>query len=293
LQVIILLLGVALLLRRSQSLLPRLLGGSPSGLTASPFTGSEIFLSAACAFGGAIILQVILIAVGQRLCPPPADGSMGFYHVLLAAGFQFGLLAGLIYAWHFHLRPRIRASNTTPSNGASPTGSFRTAFNDGIVAFLVAMPLVWLASWLWQNLLERFGIDAPPQDIVLLFARRGDFASLAAMIVFAVFVAPVVEELLFRVGLFRWLRGRVLRTLALLLPAVAFGALHGSLAALLPLIVLSIVFSIAYERSGRPGVPIIAHALFNLNSLALLLAGFPTNETDFKAALDELLSFLS
>jgi membrane protease YdiL (CAAX protease family) len=34
-----------------------------------------------------------------------------------------------------------------------------------------------------------------------------------------------------------------------------------------------VIFSLAYERTGRIAVPIIAHGLFNLNTIILILAG--------------------
>ena len=37
--------------------------------------------------------------------------------------------------------------------------------------------------------------------------------------------------------------------------------------------VLGIIFSLAYERTGRITVPIIAHGLFNLNTIVLILSG--------------------
>jgi membrane protease YdiL (CAAX protease family) len=36
---------------------------------------------------------------------------------------------------------------------------------------------------------------------------------------------------------------------------------------------LAIVFSLAYERTGRIGTTMIAHALFNLNMILLVLVG--------------------
>jgi membrane protease YdiL (CAAX protease family) len=105
--------------------------------------------------------------------------------------------------------------------------------------------------------------------------RSGDTASLAIMVVLAVVIAPVTEELVFRVGLFRWLRTRPLRGVALFVPAAGFAALHGYLAVFLPIVVLAVCLALAYERSGHPLVPITAHALFNLNTVVLLLAGFP------------------
>jgi membrane protease YdiL (CAAX protease family) len=294
-EILLVLAGLFLLLRKPRELGLRLLGLAPARLGASPFRVSEIFLAGACAFGGAIILQGAFISVGKRFWPPPLDGSMGFFHVLVAAGFQLGLIAGLAHAWFWHLRPSRRSpalSAVEPVSNAENGNAFRLVLRDGTLTFIVALPLVWLTSFLWQNLLNLFGIEAPPQDIVLLFARSGDWLSLGAMITFAVLVAPVAEELLFRVGLFRWLRGRVARTLALLMPAIAFSMLHASLAVLGPLVVLSVVFSIAYERSGRAGVPILAHALFNLNTIALVLAGFPTDEAGLRSALHEIFSLL-
>jgi membrane protease YdiL (CAAX protease family) len=63
------------------------------------------------------------------------------------------------------------------------------------------------------------------------------------------------------------------RWLALLLPSVLFAGLHANLASFVPLALLGVVFSLAYERTGRIAVPIIAHALFNLNTIVLILAG--------------------
>lgn len=294
-EAVLVLAGLYLLLRRPGLTFKRVLGLAPAGLTPSMWRLSEIFLAGAFALGGAVVLQVILVSVGKRYWPPPADGSMGFFHVLAAAGFQLGLIAGLAHAWFWHLRPsqkdssgEVEAATPGQSGACSGLGVLREGFG----TFLVVLPVVWLTSALWEGLLEKLGIDAPPQDIVQLFARSGDGLSLGAMIGFAVLVAPVAEELLFRIGLFRWLRGRISRSLALLLPGIAFAILHASLSVLLPLVVLSVVFSLAYEQSGRPGVPILAHALFNLNTLVLVLVGFPTTDAELRSALQQLLTLL-
>ena len=63
--------------------------------------------------------------------------------------------------------------------------------------------------------------------------------------------------------------------------SVLFGALHvqwsghfAGLASLLPLAVLAATFCIAYERTGSIATPIAAHALFNLNMMIQVIAGF-------------------
>ena len=76
-----------------------------------------------------------------------------------------------------------------------------------------------------------------------------------------------------RNGRFTYVRTRLPRWVALLLPAVLFAALHNDLGTFVPLVALAVVFSFAYERTGRIGTTIVAHALFNLNSALLVLAG--------------------
>ena len=69
------------------------------------------------------------------------------------------------------------------------------------------------------------------------------------------------------------------RAAALLLPAIFFASLHVNwttlvgLPSLAPLVVLAVIFSLAYERTGTIGTAIVAHALFNLNTILLILAG--------------------
>jgi len=102
---------------------------------------------------------------------------------------------------------------------------------------------------------------------------------LVGLTVMAVVLAPVAEELIFRAGIFRFLRGRAPRLVALVLPALFFALLHvdrtnlNGLVTVAPLTALGIVFSLAYERTGRIAVPMLAHALFNLHTVIFLLLG--------------------
>ena len=85
--------------------------------------------------------------------------------------------------------------------------------------------------------------------------------------------APISEELLFRAGIFRFLRTRLPRWAAILVPAVLFAAAHVNLATCVQLTVLGVIFALSYERTGSLGTAIIAHAAFNLNNVLLILAG--------------------
>jgi membrane protease YdiL (CAAX protease family) len=96
------------------------------------------------------------------------------------------------------------------------------------------------------------------------------------LLVVAIMLAPITEELIFRAGIFRYVRTRMPRWAALLLPAVLFASLHANLGSFVPLVALALVFSLAFERTGNIGTTIVAHALFNLNASVLVLAGMNT-----------------
>jgi membrane protease YdiL (CAAX protease family) len=176
--------------------------------------------------------------------------------ILVNAGFQGGMLAGVgVYALCFN-RSRSR-----------PSFAFTASILPGIATFLISLPLIVVVGLLWTGLLKLCGLPVEPQDAVAFFKKAQPPALLATMIALAALVAPLTEELVFRAGIFRYARTRLPRWAALLLPAVLFGALHAHLPSFAPLVALGIVFALAYERTGRIGTAIVAHALFNSYSV--------------------------
>lgn len=186
--------------------------------------------------------------------------------VLQGAMFQIGLLAGAGLA----AVTVCRQPEPRPEGLPAPVSRPLIA---GLLTFLAALPVVTALNLAWQGVLALFEVEAPPQDLVFMMVEAESPLTSVILIGFAVVVAPLAEEIVFRAGLFRYLRTRVPRAVAYVLPAAVFGALHGNLAAFVPLTTLAIVFAVAYERTGRLAVPIVAHALFNLNTVVLLFAG--------------------
>jgi len=181
--------------------------------------------------------------------------------ILAGAAFHVGMLLGYVV---FH---QLRKAAT-----AAPAGRW-PAIPAGFATFAIVLPVITAASLAWQFLLSLLGIDAQPQDLVGLFADAKSVPLLIMMIAVATLLAPITEELVFRAGFYRYCRGRMPRWLALVLPSVLFAGLHGNLASFVPLALLGVVFSLAYERTGSITAPIIGHALFNLNTIVLILAG--------------------
>jgi membrane protease YdiL (CAAX protease family) len=149
----------------------------------------------------------------------------------------------------------------------------------GLITFLIALPIVTAVNLGWIGVLKVCGLPVEQQDLLRMFSEASSPALLGLMIVLATLIAPLTEELLFRAVLFRYLRTRLPRWLALLLPGVIFASLHvdwaklDGLASFGPLVTLAIVFSLAYERTGRIGTVVVAHALFNLHTILVLFTG--------------------
>ena len=142
-------------------------------------------------------------------------------------------------------------------------------FDEGMAALAAYTKIVDSSS-----LPRKTDLAATPYGILRgLFAGAKSPLLLGSLVALASIVAPITEELIFRAGLFRYARTRLPRWAALLLPAVLFGALHGNLASFPQLVALGVIFSLAYERTGNIAVPMLAHALFNLNTIALILSG--------------------
>lgn len=256
LELLLLLAGLALLARwlatgearqhRVKSLLP-----------AWPIAGQEFALFLALAIGGWFLLGGIGVGAAKAL---ELDKNL---QTLVAGGFgQVGLLAGVVL-YRLGVRP---PATREPRR-------LRGVVLSGIAAFLMSLPVVTVVSLGWRYLLTRIGYPVQPQELIGLFKNPGSGEILAVITLLAVVAAPISEELVFRGGIFRFLRTRVRPGLALVASSLVFAVIHVNLPSIAPLFVLAVVFSLAYERTGSLATPIVAHALFNLNTVVLVVSG--------------------
>ena len=251
----LMLVGLALLWRVQLSPAARA-QRQPPALTAWTIALPDFGLFAWCVIAGGLLGQLAM-AQGLKLCELDADTRQ----VLAGAAFQLGMLGGC--AGFALFAPGGR-------DFTRPRGSFLRA---GLITFAIALPLLVAVGFFWTLLLNLVGLPAERQELIGLFAGARSPLLLGSLVALASFVAPITEELVFRAGIFRYARTRLPRWAALLLPAVLFGALHGNLASFPQLVTLGVLFSLAYERTGNIAVPMLAHALFNLNTIALIISG--------------------
>lgn len=160
------------------------------------------------------------------------------------------------------------------------------SFAYAIPQFIRYLPIIWFVSFTWSKLLtelQELGVidEFPPQELIKLFTNGGDLTAISLLAVFAVVLAPIVEEIVFRGGIYRFLKSQSSVLTAQIISGALFASMHGNLMSFLPLLVIGIILARQYEGSGNILVPICFHAYFNGFNLLMLLimsqSSFPIN----------------
>lgn len=192
----------------------------------------------------------------------------------------WGMLAGNTFMQigmaYIFFRMRFQFQKTSEGPLSPRRTSNLAALRLGFFYFLASLPIIYCVSAVWSmitGMLAEAGLpfDPEPQHAITMFQELNDPRLILAMIVLAVIVAPIVEELVFRAGIFRFLKGRFPQWIAILASSILFGMVHLNLQSLAGLITVGVCLCIAYELSGNIKVPIFFHAFFNLNTLVLLM----------------------
>lgn len=218
-----------------------------------------------------LLSKGVSLAFGRAIAASPHKAGLEVF------AYGTGMHGGFILGWL--LFPLVRQSlysdygrgpaPTRPAPQLAPLDLLRY----GAGTLLAALPLISLLSVGWTQLLRLVGLPDEPQGLVAIFNETKSVPVVAGMLLVACVLAPISEELIFRAGLYRFIRQKLGRTPALLISGACFGALHGNYAGFLPLAVLGMLFAIVYEATGSIRVTMITHTLFNLNTLVLLLSG--------------------
>src|SRR5215469_10821748 len=156
---------------------------------------------------------------------------------------------------------------------AELAGFFRISFlrtlGTGAMLLFFAYPLIAFS----ETINQRFFGGSSKQSIVEFFNGSRTMEQRIMIIVFAVAIAPIIEEFVFRFFIYGVLKRYVGCLLGVILSSLLFAAAHAHFPSFVPLFVLGSCFAIAYEWSGSILVSMTMHSLFN--SLTLIALAFP------------------
>ena len=145
---------------------------------------------------------------------------------------------------------------------------FPKAAGTGLLWLAATYPLILAMQWFVQAV---FGESDGAQEIVRYFLKHPDPRHRIAVIVMAVIVAPVAEEVLFRGYLYGVIRRFGGRLPALLTSSLLFAAIHVHLPSMAGLGLLAVILCLLYERTGSLWATITMHATFNATTIAALI----------------------
>lgn len=213
-----------------------------------------------------------LVAAATRRIFPETDFGGNALHFVPA--MQTAALCALLAAKKFLptlFPPRLNAEEKDrPRGWLSPANRFGVPafFAAGIFAVSAAAILVGALTALFpENVREIFQEN---QMLVRELKTLND-PLVAALCVPAIAVlTPILEELIFRGGLYLFLKSKMSAVPAAVLSSVVFALMHDAPVSYLPLTLLGCALCFAYEKTGRIAAPILVHALFNANSLFCL-----------------------
>lgn len=140
-----------------------------------------------------------------------------------------------------------------------------------LASFGVVLPAVWLIQGACGFILTKLGHPPDDQLAVQLIKKANIWWMRAYLGGFAVVIAPVAEEFVFRGLLYPLIKQYGRPRLALFSVSFLFALIHLDLPTFLPLFALALALTWLYEKTDCLLAPMLLHALFNLANLTLLL----------------------
>ena len=138
----------------------------------------------------------------------------------------------------------------------------------GVLA--ITLPVVWLLQGLSGVALEKIGVPVESQRAVEIFVGLKSSWLRVGFGFFAVVIAPVAEEFVFRGMLYPFVKQLGRPRTALFGVSALFAAIHFDAGTFVPLFALALALTWLYEMTDNLLAPIAAHSLFNATNLVAL-----------------------
>jgi membrane protease YdiL (CAAX protease family) len=204
--------------------------------------------------GGWLTVYLAISAVAQV-----EPGRPGFAASALAS---YVLASAVALAWFARFVAR--------GGGLATVGwlraSLATSLSNGVGAYVAVFPIVAATTLLAMRLLP----PSPPNAVIVTLTQPG-WGARGWLLVLLCIAAPVVEETVFRGALYGGLRTRWSLPAAALASSAVFAAVHINLQTFIPIVALGACLCVVYERTRSLVPGMVAHSLFNLATVIVVL----------------------
>ncbi len=208
---------------------------------------------------------VLLTAVAWFVIADPADARRGTLGLVPGMVIQL-ILEAVIVAILVWALPRVSGFSLSDLG-------FKTLTGKEIGFAAVGAIVMWIVVNGGASLVQTLTHEEHQQQVVQMFKAVKNPSVMAFFAVFAILLAPIAEEMVFRVFLFNvglryggfWLGA--------IISGILFGLAHGDLFVLLPLALGGVVLCYVYYRTRNAYASMITHGLFNsFTVIALIFA---------------------
>jgi len=146
----------------------------------------------------------------------------------------------------------------------APKVSMKVSALKGVVYGIAAIPPTMLVTVLTNDLIIRAGYETKSQPVIeWLTSPETSLGARIAILISAVIVAPLTEELIFRGILFPAVLKRNSWVFSAMLTGCIFSLIHFHPPSFLSIFVLSLFFCAGYSVTGSIITPIVMHMVFN------------------------------
>ncbi|HEX7569927.1 MAG TPA: CPBP family intramembrane glutamic endopeptidase, partial [Verrucomicrobiae bacterium] len=150
--------------------------------------------------------------------------------------------------------------------------NLKTALLLAVGVLVLVLPVVLGLEQFSALTLQKLGWPPEDQRAVALIAGAKSWWLRGYLAFFAMVLAPVAEEFIFRGVLFPFVKQLGWPKLAWFGVSFLFALIHVNAPTFVPLFVLALVFTWLYQKTDCLLAPIAAHSLFNTANLVILFA---------------------
>lgn len=208
-----------------------------------------------------LYLGLTLGAFVQHFAGKSTDHNSTLRTVVATLSFQG---VALVFIWRFLHEHRMRWREAFGF-----AVNWKIALLVGVVVACVFLPVGQFLQVVSAEVMSRFNVKPEVQPAVQALKNTATWLDRVFVGIVAIGLAPPAEEMLFRGILYPVVKQAGFPRFALWGTSLLFAAVHWNVATFLPLLLLALVLTLIYEKTGNLLAPIGAHALFNALNFAM------------------------
>jgi membrane protease YdiL (CAAX protease family) len=237
-------------------------------LSAKPWTLPGLMRLVPCMMFCFAFMVLVTMCVEHVTGAKPEDNSPPVL-ILSTLALDGSILVGVFLFLRFE---RITWSDAF---GFKSPGLWRALFW-GLIVAVVFTPIGQEMNNLCGRVIEWFHMQPQSEEAVETLQKATPGFSRVYLVFFALVIAPVAEETLFRGILYPAIRQYGFPRFALWGSSILFAAIHLNLPAFLPLTIFAVILAVLYEKTDNLLACIVAHSVFNAAGVVLLYSLAPT-----------------